>query len=125
MLFLSFKLSEDFVSEYKKKTATFGFRDAAGNSVGEITFLRTYSRKKEDGTKETWAEVCERVTNGTYSLRRIMQNSSAYNSSVLSFSVSFYLTSPSSSSGTLKTFVLMVFELIEKSSSLPRGQKFA
>jgi adenosylcobalamin-dependent ribonucleoside-triphosphate reductase len=70
MSFLSFKLSEDFVSEYKKKTAPFGFRDAAGNSVGEITFLRTYSRKKEDGTKETWAEVCERVTNGTYSLQK-------------------------------------------------------
>lgn len=70
MSFLSFKLSEDFVAEYKKKTAPFGFRDAAGNSVGEITFLRTYSRKKEDGTKETWAEVCERVTNGTYSLQK-------------------------------------------------------
>jgi len=70
MSFLSFKLSEEFVAEYKKKTAPFGFRDAAGNSVGEITFLRTYSRKKEDGTKETWAEVCERVTNGTYSLQK-------------------------------------------------------
>jgi adenosylcobalamin-dependent ribonucleoside-triphosphate reductase len=38
--------------------------------VGEITFLRTYSRLKEDGTKETWADVCERVTNGTYSLQK-------------------------------------------------------
>jgi len=38
--------------------------------VGEITFLRTYSRKKDDGTKETWAEVCERVINGMYSLQK-------------------------------------------------------
>jgi adenosylcobalamin-dependent ribonucleoside-triphosphate reductase len=66
----SFKLTEDFVSSYKDKKAPFGYRDAGGNSVGEITFLRTYSRKKDDGTKETWAEVCERVTNGTYSLQK-------------------------------------------------------
>jgi adenosylcobalamin-dependent ribonucleoside-triphosphate reductase len=66
----SFKLTEEFVSSYKDKKAPFGYRDAGGNSVGEITFLRTYSRKKEDGTKETWSEVCERVTNGTYSLQK-------------------------------------------------------
>jgi ribonucleoside-triphosphate reductase len=66
----SFSLSKDFVATYKEKKAPFGYRDAGGNSVGEITFLRTYSRKKEDGTKETWAEVCERVTNGTYSLQK-------------------------------------------------------
>ena len=53
----SFKLSEDFVSTFRSKQAPFGYRDAAGNSVGEITFLRTYSRKKEDGTKETWVDV--------------------------------------------------------------------
>jgi ribonucleoside-triphosphate reductase len=66
----SFKLSEDFLSTYKDKKAPFGYRDAGGNSVGEITFLRTYSRKKEDGTKETWVEVCERVINGMYSIQK-------------------------------------------------------
>lgn len=66
----SFRLSDDFVSSYKGKQAPFGYRDAAGNSVGEITFLRTYSRKKADGTKETWVDVCERVINGMYSLQK-------------------------------------------------------
>jgi hypothetical protein len=66
----SFKLTEDFVQSYKGKTVPWGYTDAAGNSVGEITFLRTYSRLKEDGTKETWAEVCERVINGMYSLQK-------------------------------------------------------
>ena len=66
----SFRLSDDFVSSYKEKKAPFGYRDAAGNSVGEITFLRTYSRKKSDGTKETWVDVCERVINGMYSLQK-------------------------------------------------------
>lgn len=66
----SFRISEDFVSAYKEKKAPFGYRDAGGNSVGEITFLRTYSRLKEDGTKETWVDVCERVINGMYSLQK-------------------------------------------------------
>ena len=66
----SFHLSEDFVIGYKSRKAPFGYRDAAGNSVGEITFLRTYSRLKEDGTKETWVDVCERVINGMYSLQK-------------------------------------------------------
>jgi adenosylcobalamin-dependent ribonucleoside-triphosphate reductase len=68
--FFSFKLSNDFVASYKDKIPPFGYRDAAGNSVGEITFLRTYSRKKPDGTKETWTDVCERVINGMYSLQK-------------------------------------------------------
>jgi adenosylcobalamin-dependent ribonucleoside-triphosphate reductase len=66
----SFKLSDDFVSLYRDKKPPFGYKDAAGNSVGEITFLRTYSRKKSDGTKETWVDVCERVINGMYSLQK-------------------------------------------------------
>jgi ribonucleoside-triphosphate reductase len=70
MSLFSFKLTEDFVAPYRSKKAPFGYRDAAGNSVGEITFLRTYSRLKEDGTKETWADVCERVINGMYSLQK-------------------------------------------------------
>ena len=66
----SFKLTEDFVNSYKGKPVPWGYKDAAGNSVGEIIFLRTYSRLKEDGTKETWVEVCERVINGMYSLQK-------------------------------------------------------
>ena len=66
----SFKLSEEFVHSYKSKESPFGYKDAGGNSVGEITFLRTYSRLKEDGTKETWVDVCERVINGMYSLQK-------------------------------------------------------
>lgn len=66
----SFKLSEDFISSYRNIKPPFGYADSVGNSVGEITFLRTYSRKKKDGTKETWVDVCERVINGMYSLQK-------------------------------------------------------
>jgi adenosylcobalamin-dependent ribonucleoside-triphosphate reductase len=69
-LMFSFRLGEEFVANYTGKKPPFGYRDVAGNSVGEITFLRTYSRIKEDGTKETWADVCARVINGMYSLQK-------------------------------------------------------
>ncbi len=54
----SFRLSEEFVNKYQFTPAPFGFSDAGSNSLGEITFIRTYSRVKEDGTKERWHEVC-------------------------------------------------------------------
>ena len=66
----SFRLTDDFINSYKDKEVPFGFRDAGNNALGEITFIRTYSRKKEDGTKEKWHEVCERVINGMYSIQK-------------------------------------------------------
>ena len=68
--FFSFKLSSDFIESYQKLEAPFGFKDAASNSLGEITFIRTYSRMKEDGTKERWYEVCKRVIEGMYSVQK-------------------------------------------------------
>lgn len=67
---LSFRLADEFVDSYKNKKVPWGYKDAAGNSVGEITFLRTYSRLKADGTKETWVDVCQRVIEGMYSLQK-------------------------------------------------------
>jgi len=66
----SFRLSEEFVSKYQFTPAPFGFSDAGSNSLGEITFIRTYSRVKEDGTKERWHEVCRRVIEGMYSVQK-------------------------------------------------------
>jgi len=66
----SFRLSEDFVNKYNNTPAPFGFSDAGSNSLGEVTFIRTYSRVKEDGTKERWHEVCRRVIEGMYSVQK-------------------------------------------------------
>ena len=68
--FFSFKLSSDFIESYQKLEAPFGFKDAASNSLGEITFIRTYSRMKEDGAKERWHDVCKRVIEGMYSVQK-------------------------------------------------------
>ncbi len=68
--FFSFRLPDEFINEYKTKESPFGFVDAGGNSLGEITFIRTYSRMKEDGTKERWSDVCRRVIEGMYSVQK-------------------------------------------------------
>ena len=67
---LSFKLNEEFVAQYVGKQVPWGYTDAGGNSVGELTFLRTYSRLKEDGSKETWVDVCRRVIEGMFSIQK-------------------------------------------------------
>lgn len=67
---LSFRLSDSFLEEYKTKPVDWGYTDAGGNSLGEITFLRTYSRLKDDGTKERWWEVCKRVIEGMFSIQK-------------------------------------------------------
>lgn len=67
---LSFKLSEAFIEQYKDRKPAFGFEDAGGNALGELVMLRTYSRKKEDGTKERWWEICRRVIEGMFSLQK-------------------------------------------------------
>lgn len=79
---LSFSLSEDFVARYKDTPPPFGFTDAGGNSIGHLTFIRTYSRLKEDGTKERWHEVCQRVIEGMYSIQKdwATQNKLPWNS---------------------------------------------
>ena len=68
--FFSFTLPTDFVEKYKSLESPFGFVDAGGNALGEITFVRTYSRVKDDGTKERWYEVVRRVIEGMYSVQK-------------------------------------------------------
>ena len=41
---MKFSLSDNFIEQYKRKRAPFGF-----NGLGELVYMRTYSRLKEDG----------------------------------------------------------------------------
>ena len=45
--------------------ANFGF-----NGLGEIVYRRSYSRLKDDGSKEKWSETVERVVNGCFNMQR-------------------------------------------------------
>lgn len=67
---MDFKLSDEFVDSYRDKEPPFGYKDGAGNALGEITYLRTYSRKREDGTKETWPDTVRRVIEGMFTLQK-------------------------------------------------------
>lgn len=60
-----FQLDPDFVANYATLKPPFGF-----GGLGELVYLRTYSRTKEDGQKERWHETIERVVNGTYSMQK-------------------------------------------------------
>ena len=65
-----YKLSQDFLDQYKDIQPQWGYLDPAGNSLGEITFVRSYSRLKDDGSKETWLETCQRVIEGMFTIQR-------------------------------------------------------
>ena len=56
-------LDQSFVDSYSQKLPPWGF-----NGMGEIVFLRTYSRKKDDGNNETWVETLKRVVNGAHEI---------------------------------------------------------
>ena len=60
-----FKLSDKFIDKYKRKKAPFGF-----NGLGELVYMRTYSRIKEDGKNERWWETVQRVVEGTYQMQK-------------------------------------------------------
>lgn len=68
--FLSFKLSDDFISGYEKREVPWGFPIGAGNFLGELTYLTKYSRRKSDGSKEKWFETCRRVIEGTFTIQK-------------------------------------------------------
>lgn len=67
---LSFNLLPNFIEKYEGVDPPFGFKDAGGNSLGEVTYSRTYSRLKENGNKEKWLDTVVRVTDATYTIQK-------------------------------------------------------
>ena len=60
-----FKLTDSFIKKYQRKKPPFGF-----NGLGELVYMRTYSRIKDDGKNERWWETVRRVVEGTYSMQK-------------------------------------------------------
>lgn len=60
-----FVLSTDVKTYLRQIKPFFGF-----NGFGELTYYRTYSRAKPDGTKESWADTVIRVIEGVFSIRK-------------------------------------------------------
>ena len=53
------------MNNYKRKRAPFGF-----NGLGELVYMRTYSRLKQDGKNEMWWETVQRVVEGTFNMQK-------------------------------------------------------
>ena len=60
-----FKLDTSFTRLYKGQRPNFGY-----GGLGEFVFFRTYSRLKDNGTKETFLDVMQRVVEGCYEIQR-------------------------------------------------------
>ena len=60
-----FHLRVDFIKKYANIEPPFGF-----NGLGELTYMRTYSRLKPNGENERWYETVKRVVEGTYSIQK-------------------------------------------------------
>ena len=60
---INFALKNAFKTELKNKTVNWGY-----GGLSEFTYYRTYSRKKSDGTLETWADCVIRVIEGFFSI---------------------------------------------------------
>lgn len=60
---MTIKLTESFLSQYRNKQPKWGF-----GGLGYIVYLRTYSRKKADGTLERWDETVQRITEGNFAI---------------------------------------------------------
>lgn len=63
--YMPFSLDKSYVKHYKHVKPPFGF-----NGFGELVYMRTYSRLKDDGSNEMWPETVERVVNGTFNLQK-------------------------------------------------------
>jgi len=60
-----FRLTEDFIDKYKDRKPPFGF-----GGLGELVYMRTYSRIKENESNERWHETIRRVVEGTYNMQK-------------------------------------------------------
>lgn len=60
---MELRLSESFLRKYMFKQPKWGF-----DGLGYIVYLRTYARKKPDGSLEEWWETCRRVVEGNFNI---------------------------------------------------------
>ena len=62
---MKFQLTDTFITKFKRRRPPFGF-----NGLGELVYMRTYSRIKENGKNERWWETVQRVVEGTYNMQK-------------------------------------------------------
>ena len=61
----SFKLTDQFLSQYKGKQPDWGY-----GALGYVTYKRTYARQLEDGSTEEFWQTCQRVVEGVMNIQK-------------------------------------------------------
>jgi ribonucleoside-triphosphate reductase len=69
---MEFALPDEFIEQYEDRQPPWGF-----GVLSELVFLDKYSRRKDEGGKERWHEVCRRVIEGMLSIQK--KHSQMYN----------------------------------------------
>lgn len=59
-----FKLTENFLKQYEGKEPNWGF-----DELSKITYLRTYSRIKDNGEQETFFDTIKRCVEGSFTIQ--------------------------------------------------------
>jgi ribonucleoside-triphosphate reductase (thioredoxin) len=60
-----FHIASETIGTLRSLKSSFGF-----NGLGEVTYYRTYSRTKPDGSQEHWVDTIVRVVEGLLSIRK-------------------------------------------------------
>jgi ribonucleoside-triphosphate reductase (thioredoxin) len=68
--YLSFRLKEEFLGNYRGRNPDFGFPIGGGNTLGEHSWITKYARRKDDSTRERFWEGLARVISGMYSIQK-------------------------------------------------------
>ena len=91
-----FQLSDNFINKYKRRKAPFGF-----NGLGELVYMRTYSRIKENGKNGPIAQgaitspyvsnmICRKLDSRLYGIAKEMKfNSLLWNATDKCFYATF------------------------------------
>lgn len=67
---LSFRLREEFIDNYRGTEPEWGFPMGAGNHLGHHAWLTKYSRVKPEGGRERFWEGLRRVIEGAFSIQK-------------------------------------------------------
>lgn len=60
-------LDDSFLDAYRAQEPDWGY-ESGPNSIGKLTYARTYSRIRDDGSQEDWVDTLQRVVDGTMTL---------------------------------------------------------
>ena len=109
-----FYLKKSYCDQLEQKTPHFGF-----GGFSEATYYRTYSRIKEDGSQEHWADTVIRVINGIMSIRKQQMYQREWSDNIVSCTVYF---DPKTEGEQIEYMLAQFAPIIKSVSLLPHSE---